>query len=292
VSGNADWRARLTRLQLDIGQHWIVRRVLAVMDVTNRAGGPLLAAALAFGTMFAVIPTVLLLSGVLGWIVDDPQLRNELLVELIGAFPPLADVFEDSLEAVVDARGALTIVGLVGLLWGASNFYANLEAVMVRIFEGGEPRDMIRQRVRGFLTVVVLVGLVIATIGLSGFFAFVQATVEGVIAWQAVALAVPLAVMVVVVWLCYRLVPTAPPSWGAAFVPAVIAGIGIGLLTNVFSVLAPLLLAGLSGFGVIATVFGALIWLNLCFQLLLYGAAWARYRRDREAIVGGPLPGL
>ena len=137
MSGNADWRARLTRLQLDIGQHWIVRRVLAVMDVTNRAGGPLLAAALAFGTMFAVIPTVLLLSGVLGWIVDDPQLRNELLVELIGAFPPLADVFEDSLEAVVDARGALTIVGLVGLLWGASNFYANLEAVMVRIFEGG-----------------------------------------------------------------------------------------------------------------------------------------------------------
>ena len=40
---------------------------------------------------------------------------------------------------------------------------------------------------------------------------------------------------------------------------------------------------GLSGFGVIATVFGALIWLNFSYQILLYGAAWARLRRDHEA---------
>jgi uncharacterized BrkB/YihY/UPF0761 family membrane protein len=33
---------------------------------------------------------------------------------------------------------------------------------------------------------------------------------------------------------------------------------------------------------VIATVFGALVWLNLSYQVLLFGAAWARVRRDRE----------
>ena len=33
---------------------------------------------------------------------------------------------------------------------------------------------------------------------------------------------------------------------------------------------------------VIATVFAALIWLNFSYQILLYGAAWARIRRDAE----------
>jgi uncharacterized BrkB/YihY/UPF0761 family membrane protein len=29
-------------------------------------------------------------------------------------------------------------------------------------------------------------------------------------------------------------------------------------------------------------VFAALVWLNLLFQVLLYGAAWSCIRRDRE----------
>ena len=80
--------------------------------------------------------------------------------------------------------------------------------------------------------------------------------------------------------------PTAPPSLRAAFWPSVLTGIGIGLLTNLFSLLAPLLIGGIAGFGVIATIFGALVWLNLSYQILLWGAAWARVRRDRERNLG------
>ena len=57
---------------------------------------------------------------------------------------------------------------------------------------------------------------------------------------------------VLVVLAIYRLVPTAPPSLRAALPPAILAGVGIGLLTNLFGLLAPLLIGGLSGFGVIA----------------------------------------
>ncbi len=85
-----------------------------------------------------------------------------------------------------------------------------------------------------------------------------------------------------VVLAIYKLVPTAPPSFRAAVLPAVVAGVGIGLLTNLFGILAPWLIGGLSAFGVVATAFAVLIWLNFSFQMLLYGAAWARLRRDIE----------
>ena len=38
----------------------------------------------------------------------------------------------------------------------------------------------------------------------------------------------------------------------------------------------------ITGLGVIATAFAVLIWLNFSYQMLLYGAAWARVRRDLE----------
>ena len=270
----------------------MVRRLRAVMGATDAAGGALLAAALAFSTMFAILPGLLLLSGVLGWVIDDPLTRADLLAQLVSYVPPLADAMADSLEGVVQARGALSIVGLVGLLWGASNFYTVLDEVMRRFFPGGPTRGFIERRVRGVISVAVLVALVFGTIALGGVWTALEATAGSALVGvlRVVAPAVSLAVMAVVVLFVYRYVPTAPPSWSASILPAVVAGIGIGLLTNLFTALAPILVGGLSGFGLLAAVFGAFIWLNFCFQILLYGAAWARYRRDREALAGRASP--
>ena len=181
----------------------------------------------------------------------------------------------------MNQREALTIIGLVGLVWGASIYYAALDEVLRRIFSG-PPRDFIAQRLRGIVTVVVLIGLMVGTLVLTSVTNFVT----GVTGQDdLVRLATPLVVLVVfvaVVLAIFLLVPTAPPSLRAAAIPAVLAGVGIGLLTSLFGVLAPWLIGGLLAFGVIATVFAALIWLNLSYQILLYGAAWARLRRDAE----------
>lgn len=261
----------------------VVREALAVMNVASEAGVGLFSAALAFATMFAVVPLLLLLSGVLGWLIDDPVQRASLLAQLVAAVPPLAQALEDSLESVVRQRGALSIVGLVGLLWGASSFYGSLDEVMRRLFPGGGVHDFVAQRLRGVIAILVLVGLIIGTISLGGVWAFIDQLVGGLEVWRYVVPLFSIGIVVLVALAVYRLVPTAPPGLRAAVPPAIVAGIGIGLLTNLFSALAPLLVGGLSGFGLIAAVFGAFIWLNFSFQILLFGAAWARVRRDHRA---------
>jgi membrane protein len=277
------WTDRLKRLPGRVLEFWVVRRVRAVMEAANAAGGPLLASALAFSTMFAIIPGLLLLSGVLGWVIDDPVIRADLVARLVAYVPPLADAVADSLEGVVRTRGALSLIGLVGLIWGASNFYAALDEVMRRLFPGGGVRGFVERRVRGAIAVTVLVLLVVGTIALGGLWGALETMVgiELVALVRVTAPLISLPVMVLVVFLVYRFVPTAPPPWRAALPPAIVAGIAIGLLTNLFGLLAPLVVGGLAGFGVLAAVFGAFIWLNFCFQVLIYGAAWARYRRDR-----------
>ena len=56
----------------------------------------------------------------------------------------------------------------------------------------------------------------------------------------------------------------------------------IGLLTSLFGLVAPLLVRQWLTLGIVGSVFISLIWFNLVFQALIYGAAFARLRRDRD----------
>lgn len=274
--------ADATKVVTEVTRQKYIARILSVVDIAGKAGVGLFAAALAYSTMFALIPLVLLMAGVLGWLIDDPTQRQQLLAQLIGYFPPLEQFFSAALNGVVAARGVLSVIGLIGLLWGSSNFYAGLDEVMRRIFPGGMVRGPIDRRLRGVITVAGLMGLLVITVLLSSVWAIVNQLVGDLVVWTYIVPLIGLAVFIAVVLIIYLLVPTAPPSFRAAFPPALLAGAGIGLLTNLFGVLAPYLIGSLAAFGVIATAFGVLIWLNFSYQMLLYGAAWARLRRDLE----------
>jgi membrane protein len=276
------WQQRIDRIVARVTANPIVSQGLAVMDAANEAAAPLFAAALAFATLFATVPLILLIAGVIGFLVQDPAQREALLDQLVNLIPPLADLFEQTLDNLAQASGTLSIIGIVGLLWGSSSFYGALDEVMRRIFPGGGIRDQVARRIRGVLAILILIGLLVGTLVLSSLWALLDDRIQDFGLWRWLAPLIALAATILVVWVCYLVVPTKPPSWRAALPPAIVAGIGIGLLTALFTALTPLLIGSLAGLGVIATVFGALIWLNFSYQILFYGAAWARVRRDRE----------
>ena len=90
--------------------------------------------------------------------------------------------------------------------------------------------------------------------------------------------------------LLYRVVPPRSPGWRTLAVPAVIVGVLIVLLSQLFVFLAPRLVGIAALAGSLATAFIALAWLSFTFQALLYGAAWVRVRDD-HAPRGGVSPG-
>jgi uncharacterized BrkB/YihY/UPF0761 family membrane protein len=275
-----DRRARATRP---------VRGLLRVLEVYGAAGGGLTASGLAYGALFAVIPGILLVVSVLVIVVDNPETRAQAIDWLTAQIPPL-EPFADEIVAQL-AQGARvgSIVGLLGFLWGASGFYLGLEGSMHRMFPGPRGPDAIWSRVRGVIAVVVVVGTMLVAFLASGY----VSVVWGVLAGQIdVLLPVVTPLVAVAGWsfvalVVYLLVPTNPPSWRAALVPAVAAGMGMGVLTSFFGALAPILVGGLGSLGgALASVFVALIWFNWMFQLLLYGGALARIRRDALLVRG------
>jgi membrane protein len=265
-----------------------VRGLLSVMDAYNAAGGGLIASGLAFSALFAVVPGLLLIVSVLVILVDDDATRTSVIDWIVHQVPPLESVAEAIVEGLAQSARVGTVIGAIGFIWGSSGFYLALEATMDRFFPGQNARDPIRSRIKGVAAVFLIVGAVLAAFLLSTGLSFVAQFVgiPGADVVQVLSLGLVLGGSCLVVFATIKLVPAEPPSVHAALFPSLLAGVAIGLLTALFGLLAPLLVQGFVGLGVIASVFIALVWFNWTFQFLLYGAAFARMRRDRERLRG------
>ncbi len=278
-------RERLGVLKRRVLRIGAVRELLSVMTTVGDASGDLLAAGLAFNALFAIIPAMLFVVGLLGFFIADPVEAQRLVESFVSRVPALADLADTVLGQLVAGRGAFSVVGILGFAWGASGFYGALDEAMRRIFPGSAPRGVVEQRIRGVIAVMALVGAALAAVLATSVVSLLDAVLllpAGFEAVQVLGLLVTIALFVAVVLLTLLLVPRTSPGLAAAWLPALFAGIGIGLLTTLFSVLAPFLVGQLSGLGLLATVFGALVWLRLVFVVLIYGAAWSRVRRDRS----------
>jgi uncharacterized BrkB/YihY/UPF0761 family membrane protein len=227
---------------------------------------------------------MLLVVSTLVVLVDDPARRAAIVDWIITQVPPLEDVARAIVEGLADSARLGTVVGAVGLVWGISGFYLALESTMERAFPGTRMRNPWVARIRGVIAVLVIVVGVLVAFLASGVLSFLWRFLpvpggEDLVSGSAV-LAVSGSILVS--GLVYRFAPSDHPSFRALLPPAVLTGMAIGGLTAFFGLLAPYLVAGFIGLGVIASVFVALVWLRLVFQFLLYGAALARIRRDRE----------
>jgi membrane protein len=281
--------ARILAKVLDQPQ---VARVMRVLDIYGHAAGGLLANGLAFSALFAAIPAALLVVGVGGFVASgNAEARDRLVQALIDAFPPLADLINGAVSAVSQGAALTSIIGFVGVIWTVSQFYGAIDVAFARIFAESQERDIVRRTARGFVVVALIGILIVAFVVLVSFASYIDALVP---TQMPVATAVVtvlrsalflMALAIVTVLAGYRFLPPSAPRWRSALIPAIVVGIAIVILSQIFMLLVPRLVGVAALAGSLASAFIALAWLSFTFQAILYGAAWVRVRdelADRE----------
>ena len=259
-----------------------------IFDRYNAAEGGLLAGGLAYGALFAIVPAVLLLAGVVGLVYADPADRAEVIAVLVGVLPPMRDLIETVLNEVARDAAPISILGAIFLVWGTSRFVVAFEGAIARVMGGEHRRGLLVSNLAALGAVVLMVAAIPATAILSTIVAFLEAGEQaGAIRAVGAALSVALGVVPVLLTLfamvlVYRIVPKPTPRWRAVIVPGIAIGLTLTVIARAFAFLAPKLIGAAALIGTLATVFAALAWLALSFQAILIGAAWVRDRGERR----------
>ena len=272
-----------------------IRLLASVFGIYNQAGGSLLAEGLASSALFAGLTGLLFSVGVLGYLVPSPGDRQRIVETFTGQFAALAPFVNDALSSLASNAGAFSIVGLIGMGWGASHFYGVLDQAIGRVFALTPARGTVDRILRGVVSVLLLVGGLLSGIALFAVQRRISESIQigpaGDLARTVDNVAFPIltaVAIVVVIGIVYRIVPNTNVPIRVLRWPAVVAGLALTVLTELLVYIAPLLTGSLSLFGGVAAVFVALAWLHLAFQVVLIGAAWTRVRLEAaEAPVAG-----
>ncbi len=273
------------------------RRAQLVFAGYNRIGGGILADGLAYNALFALLPALLLVVAVIGFIVHDPARQASIIDAIAAQVPPLRDLLTRTFQAISEGVAEISIVGLLALVWGASRFARALDTSFSRVFNRTPERSIVRRSLVGVASVVVLIVAVVIAVALASVASFVMADLGEPILLPnlgRLGLLNPLITTLatsVGVGAVYRFMPAHHPRWKAIGVPAILVGIGVALFTQAFAFIAPRLIGIAALYGAIAAVFAVLAWLSVTAQLLLIGMVWVRFREEGWPELEASRPG-
>src|SRR6202040_4186396 len=122
------------------------------------------AAALAFAGFLAMFPMMLGALSIVGFLIRDPATEGKFLNLIVQMFPNTAQQqLVVALTGVKQSAGWMGLVSLGGLIWSASGIFATMEFALTQIF-GTKQRDMLRQKLMGFVMMLMLIVAMAVTV--------------------------------------------------------------------------------------------------------------------------------
>ena len=247
-----------------------------------------LAAALAYYTAFSIAPLILLAIVIAGLVFGEQAAQGAIFAQLQGL---LGQEGAGMLETAVQnsrkpgASAVSAVVGLVTLVWSASNVFAQLREALNTIWEV-EPRPgqgltgMAKQRLLSMSLVLgigflLLVSLVLSA-GLAALGQFFGGLMPGAEAlWQVVDFAVSFGVVALLFAAIYKVLPDAEIAWGDVWIGAVATAVLFTLGKQLIGLYLGHASVG-STYGAAGSLLVLLVWVYYSAQILFFGAEFTQ----------------
>lgn len=122
------------------------------------------AAALAYYAIFSLFPLMLVLIAAGSYFLDSQQVYQEVTQLAQETFPISPALIHDNLRDILDARGAVGLIGLATLIWSASGVFTNLAYHINLAWTGASRRSFFKIRLMGLGMIGTLTGLLLLSL--------------------------------------------------------------------------------------------------------------------------------
>lgn len=254
------------------------------LDGFNDAKGGDVAAAMAYYTMFSLFPMLLALIAAGSFFLEAEQVQREVVRIVTQAVPISEELIRSNVDQVLDNRGTIGLVGLVGLLWSGTGVFTVLLGHVNLAWARAERRGFLERRLLGLgvgvlgILAIVLMLLFLSTpllsllpsLGLAG---------EGWVAalerplWILITNGAPPLLTFLAFTALYRWAPKTDVRWSEAIWPALFVTLIFEVAQRGFAwyVSSDLVQYRLV-YGSLGAVVALLLWIYLVSMLLLFGA--------------------
>lgn len=250
--------------------------LIGAVRETLKPNSTITAAAIAYFALFSLFPLALLSISIasfnLGTLMDQQFIVRKL--EFIA--PALGQLLGKNIDEIIQARGPVTGVALVGLIWSASTIFFIFTQTMNEIWGNKRGRPVWKRRGLAILFVLTFVGpaLFLAS--------FASSLISNLRTWLpeqfipiggALSISVAILLDIVLFMVLYIMLPHGTSTWREILPGAISAGLLWELAKKAFLFfISTYLSVSNLVYGSVAAIFAFLVWAYLSGLIFLFGA--------------------
>jgi membrane protein len=254
------------------------------------------AAGIAFYAIFSLFPLLLALIAAGSFVLESEQVQQWVLDLVAEVFPVAQQLIKRNIRGVLELRGTVGIIALIGLVWSATGVLTALARNINLAWPEAEPRSFVEDRVvaLGMVTILAVL-LVISSLSNTVFNVLARFRVpiggglfvDETPLWTTLLNSVPRVLIFLAFLGLYHLVPNTKVSWSEAFWGALVAAPAGEIATNAFSwYLSSGIVEYELVYGSLGTVVALMLWIYINALITLFGAhlsaAVARHGRSKR----------
>jgi membrane protein len=221
--------------QFDRGLLGILKSAFETFSETRASQA---AAGLAYYAIFSIFPFLLFIIAIGSYFLDRQQ-AYQIATRLVqNALPVSSQLITENLKQVLSARGAVSVISLVTLLWSASGFFSNLAYNINLAWQGASRRNFFEKRLVGLGMIAGLGLLLLLSLTLDWVVPYLDALIASPLPlglWRFFSILGSWLTIFLLFLALYAWVPTEGVYWSAALWGALVASVGWKVATSGFS---------------------------------------------------------
>jgi membrane protein len=271
------WQQGISRAhRLDEGTHgWLGLLAVAAKEALRPSSG-ITAAAIAYYALLSLFPLTLLSIAIASYSLGPAMEQQVVLQKLEFIAPALGQLFGPNIDEIIRARGTVSSIALVGLIWSASAVFYTMTLTLNAVWSIERPRAVWKRRGLAILFVLIFVGLAL------GLASFAGSMISSLRPWlpdkiipigDGISLALAILLDVASFMVLYMLLPHGAATWREILPGAIGAGFLWELAKKafLFFVSTYISISNLV-YGSVAAMLAFLAWAYLSALILLFGA--------------------
>lgn len=266
---------------MGLGKYWGIVRDAGRDWSDDKAS--MLGAALAYYTLFAIAPILVIAIAVAGLVFGAQAAQGEIMAQIQGLIGPQGARAVQTMLANTQQSGTgivALVLGGAALLIGAGGAFLQLKQALDIVWEverkGGGIMGIVMSRLLSFGMVLGIGFLLMVSLVLSAAISALQSQLNGAlpgsaVVWQVVNVVISLVIITLLFGLIYKFLPDVKLAWRDVW-------IGAGITALLFTI-GKYLIGLYLGHSSTASAFGAagslvilVVWIYYSAQIVLYGA--------------------
>jgi membrane protein len=234
------------------------------------------AAAIAYFALFSLFPITLLSISIASFSLGPSMDRQLIIQRLEFIAPALGQLLGQNIDDIIEARGPVTSVALVGLIWSASTVFYTLTHTLNEIWGVNHRRAVWKRRGIAILFVLIFVGPTLFLASFAGsMIAHLRTSLpDPIISMESgVSLVLTILLDVALFMVLYMMLPHGASTWRAILPGALGAGFLWELAKKAFlSLVSTYISVSNLVYGSVAAMIVFLAWAYLSGLIFLFGA--------------------